>query len=67
MYVVSVVVFEKHNIQDTPAFKGACLQKVISAFRVEVNMYLAGVFCVRARVSRLYIWGACRVAPFAYL
>jgi len=24
--------FEKHNIQDTPAFKGACLQKVISAF-----------------------------------
>lgn len=55
--------FKKHNIQDTPAFKGACLQKVISAFRVEVNMYLAGVFCVRARVSRLYIWGVCRVAP----
>lgn len=49
MYVCGIGgCFEKHNIQDTPAFKGACLQKVISAFRVEVNMCLAGVFCICA-------------------
>ena len=62
VYVVSAVDL-KNIIYKIPLPLRVHVCRLISTFRVEVNMYLAGVFCVRARVSRLYIWGVCRVAP----